>query len=70
MTGRKLTEDHKKAISLGLQKINNPHNKAVKCIELNKVYKSEVAAATDLNISRTNLTNCLHKHSNTAGGYH
>ena len=70
MSGRALTEEHKKAISLGLQKIDNPHNKAIKCVELNKVYKSAVVAATELNILRTSITNCLHKRSNTAGGYH
>ena len=27
-------------------------------------------ASAELNILRISITNCLHKHSNTAGGYH
>ena len=27
-------------------------------------------ASAELNILRTSITNCLHKRSNTAGGYH
>ena len=70
MSGRKLSEEHKKAISAGLQRKENTHNKAIKCIELNKIYKSAAVASAELNILRTSITNCLHKRSNTAGGYH
>ena len=31
---------------------------------------SEAVASAELNILRTSITNCLHKRSNTAGGYH
>lgn len=57
-------------ISAGLQRKENTHNKAVKCIELNKIYQSAAVASAELNILRTSITNCLHKRSNTAGGYH
>ena len=70
LRGRKLTAEHRAAIKLGLSKIENPHNKAVKCIELNKIYKSSAEASLELNILRTSLTNCLKKRTKTAGGYH
>ena len=31
---------------------------------------SAIVASAELNILRTSITNCLHKRSNTAGGYH
>ena len=31
---------------------------------------SAAVALAELNILRTSITNCLHKRSNTAGGYH
>ena len=31
---------------------------------------SVAVASAELNILRTSITNCLHKRSNTAGGYH
>lgn len=31
---------------------------------------SATMASAELNILRTSITNCLHKRSNTAGGYH
>lgn len=31
---------------------------------------SAAVASAELNILRTSITNCLHKRSNTAGGYH
>ena len=39
-------------------------------IELNKIYKSAAVASAELNILKTSITSCLHKRSNTAGGYH
>lgn len=48
------------------------NTKSVKCIELNKIFKSIVDASRELNISASNITNvCKHKiHNKTAGGYH
>lgn len=46
--------------------------KPIKCIELNKIYKSIIDASKELNICASNITNvCKHKkHNKTAGGYH
>ena len=68
--GKNRVGDARRRISAGLQRKENTHNKAVKCIELNKIYKLVAVASAELNILRTSITNCLHKRSNTAGGYH
>ena len=33
-------------------------------------HRISTVASAELNILRTSITNCLHKRSNTAGGYH
>lgn len=48
-------------------KIKNPYD--VLCIELNKRYYSVSAAAKDLNIGRSSITNVLSGLSKTAGGF-
>lgn len=40
------------------------------CVELNKVYPNQKAAAADIGINRQGIVNCLAGKQKTAGGYH
>lgn len=46
------------------------HCKKVRCVELNKIFESQTAAAKELNICRTNIVLCLKGKRKTCGGYH
>lgn len=48
----------------------NPHAKAIRCIETQKVYETIREAAKDVGISRQNIQNALKGRQKTAGGYH
>lgn len=53
-------------------KYNNIYSKgkAVKCIELNKVYDCSQTAAKELNIDGSDIRKCCKGLRNTVGGYH
>ena len=44
--------------------------KAIYCIELDKVFSSQKEAAKELNLSAGNICSCLKGRNNTCGGYH
>ena len=51
-------------------KISQKNSKAVYCIELNKIFKSQTEAAKELGISQGNISSCLTGKYKTSGGYH
>lgn len=49
---------------------NRKIRKAVYCVELNQTFDSLTAAAAKLNLSTSNICNCLKGRIKTSGGYH
>ena len=49
---------------------NQRVSKPVYCIELNKVYESQTAAAKELGLYPNNISRCCHGTLKTTGGYH
>lgn len=59
------------------QRYNNKYGSRTKrtmrsiyCVELNKTYSGIRAAARELGVNPSNISNCLIGHSKTTGGYH
>lgn len=82
--GRKLTEEHKRKLSLAASKRhvvcsdekkrllsqNYPHKKKVYCVETNIIYNSVQKCARQLNLHATNITKVCKGIHHTTGGYH
>lgn len=82
--GRKLTEEHKKKLSVAASKrhtpcseakrqclINNyPYKKRVYCQELNKIYSSVQECSRELDIPATNITKLCKGRGKTLKGFH
>ena len=51
-------------------KISQKNSKAVYCIELNKIFKSQTEAAKELGISQGNISSCCAGKLEKTGGYH
>lgn len=82
--GRKLTEEHKRKLSLAASKRhvicsdkkkkllsqNYPYKKKIYCIETNTIYDSVQECARQLNLHATNVTKVCKGIHHTTGGYH
>lgn len=82
--GKRLTEEHKKKLSISAQnrhvpcsddkrKIlsqNYPHKKTVYCYETNTIYESVQECARQLKLYPTNVTKVCKNIIHTTGGYH
>lgn len=82
--GRKLTEEHKRKLSLAASKRhvicsdekkkllsqNYPYKKKIYCIETNIIYDSVQECARQLNLHATNVTKVCKGIHRTTGGYH
>lgn len=65
--GKKLSEEHKKKI--GLKSLYR-NSKPIKCVELNKIYKSARDASEDLNFKfDSSISSCCNGKRKTAHGY-
>lgn len=69
MYGKHHTFEARQKMSLCLKQ-RKPTYKAVRCIELNKIFKSLKDAAKWCGVNPSTLSSCLHGAQHTSGGYH
>lgn len=71
LTGRSLSEDHRKKLSIAKKGIPRDNRKlTIRCIELNLIFKGYKEAADYFNIKATGYICAAVKHNRQALGYH
>lgn len=49
---------------------SNPNAKAVRCVELNKIFSTARQAEKEMGVHHTKISACCHGKAHTTGGYH
>ena len=50
--------------------VRKAQNKKVRCVELNKIFESRTAAAKELGLRQSHISECVNGKRKTTGGYH